>query len=84
MVNTTNIPSVGNYIRNGFGSTFQIIEKTEKRTSLKDFYTGKELHMSTSVFEQLWKNKNYDTVRNPESIREKMDSASIASRFLIK
>ena len=84
MVNSTNTPSVGNYIRNGFGSIFQIIAITEKRIVLKDFHTDRDLRMSTSVFEKMWKNKNYDLVRNPQSIREKIDTASIASRFLIK
>jgi hypothetical protein len=80
---TNTLPANQSYIRNGFGQQFQIHYQGE-RVLLQNHYTGKLNLLSLTVFTQLWKNKNYDTVINPNSISEHLDTRAIASRFLVK
>ena len=80
---TSTLPTNQSYIRNGFGQQFQVHYQGEQ-VILKNYQTGKLTQLSLRVFTQLWKNKNYDTVINPNSTREYLDTRSIASRFLIK
>lgn len=80
---TNKLPNHQSYIRNGFGQTFRVHYQAE-RVILENHQTGKLIALSLTIFQQLWKNRNYDTVNNPNSIRELVDTRAIASRFLIK
>jgi hypothetical protein len=79
----------GTYIRNGFGVTFQVlfIDKNPDHevTFLKSLDNGKLLQMPSITFKALVKNKNFVTVKNPDSITERILGKQIgAERFLIK
>ena len=80
---TNTLPANQSYIRNGYGQQFQVHYQGEQ-VILKNHQTGKLTQLSLRVFAQLWKNKNYDTVINPDSTREYLDTRALASRFLIK
>jgi hypothetical protein len=80
---TNTLPTHQSFIRNGFGTIFQVHYQGEQ-VILKNHQTEKLNALSLKVFTQLWKNKNYDTVKNPSSIREMLDTRAIASRFLVK
>jgi hypothetical protein len=80
---TNTLPTHQSFIRNGFGTIFQVHYQGEQ-VILKNHQTEKLIGLSLTVFKQLWKNKNYDTVINPNSVREYLDTRAIASRFLIK
>jgi hypothetical protein len=80
---TNKLPENSTYIRNGFGQQFRV-HYQEESVILQNYHTGKLTQLSLRVFTQLWKNRNYDTVINPNSIRESLDTKAIASRFLIK
>jgi hypothetical protein len=78
-----NKPELNGYIRNSAGNTFQITEFTEERVGMKPYdFNGKSVVMGRRVFDQMCKNKNFDTVNNPSNIHERMDTKQFASRFL--
>jgi len=80
----------GTYIRNGSGVTFQVLfidrNVDHEFTFLKPIDSdGNTLRMPSHVFKALYKNKNFVTVKNPNSIHERLIGKQLgAERFLIK
>ena len=83
MTKANNLPTNKSFIRNGFGQTFKV-HYQEDQTILQNHQTGKLSVMSTDIFTKLYRNNNYVTVNNPNSIRELLDTKAIGSRFLIR
>jgi hypothetical protein len=76
-------PTINSYLRNSSGNTFQVTDINDLKVELTPVdFTGKKVTMGRSIFDQLCKNKNYDTVINPKNNTERMNSKQFASRFL--
>lgn len=78
-----NLPQNGNFIMNSSREIF-IYEDCGKWVMLTNYYTNKRSIFSTTVFQQLWKNRNYNCITNPENLTELNNTMRFASRLIVK
>lgn len=94
LINSQNISTinstleVGQIIRNGANYIFEIEKLTNEKVILKSINDIKErtLAFNRSVFVSLFKNKNFDQLRDPQNWLTEIANAKRigASRFLLK